>query len=191
MPEPCPFCGKPIVREYGSFRCKHCAGSSEDLIDIERKARVAEIRKHARGDEDMGPLAVPIGPSTISSRLRAIAARSSAKSKPSPKTAAQKAASKEPTRAKAAAKSKSTKASSASAAKPAKGAPAGLSSAPARAKATPEVDAKAPIAKSADGASSKSARLRMVATAHARMAERKKGDAEPVVKAVKKSAKKD
>jgi hypothetical protein len=48
MPELCPFCSKPIVREYGSFRCKNCARSSEDVIDLERKSRVAEVRKAAR-----------------------------------------------------------------------------------------------------------------------------------------------
>jgi hypothetical protein len=46
--EPCPFCSQPITREYGSFRCKHCAKSSEDLLDAERKARAADRRKAAR-----------------------------------------------------------------------------------------------------------------------------------------------
>jgi hypothetical protein len=48
MAELCPFCSKPITREYGSFRCKACARSSEDVIDLERKSRAAEVRKAAR-----------------------------------------------------------------------------------------------------------------------------------------------
>jgi hypothetical protein len=48
MAELCPFCSKPIMREYGSFRCKSCARSSEDVIDLERKSRAAEVRKAAR-----------------------------------------------------------------------------------------------------------------------------------------------
>ena len=48
MSELCPFCTKPISREYGSFRCKSCARSSEDVIDLERKTRAAEVRKAAR-----------------------------------------------------------------------------------------------------------------------------------------------
>ena len=54
MPELCPFCSKPIVREYGSFRCKNCARSSEDVIDLERKSRVAETRKAARARAKAG-----------------------------------------------------------------------------------------------------------------------------------------
>ncbi len=50
MNDLCPFCAKPIMREYGSFRCKHCAKSSEDMIDLERKNRAAEVRKAARAD---------------------------------------------------------------------------------------------------------------------------------------------
>ena len=48
MLEPCPFCAQPIAREYGTFRCKSCAKSSEDMIDLERKARATEIRKAQR-----------------------------------------------------------------------------------------------------------------------------------------------
>jgi hypothetical protein len=48
MQELCPFCAQPIAREYGTFRCKSCAKSSEDMIDLERKARAAEIRKAQR-----------------------------------------------------------------------------------------------------------------------------------------------
>ena len=48
MAELCPFCSKPIMREYGTFRCKACARSSEDVIDMERKTRAAEVRKAAR-----------------------------------------------------------------------------------------------------------------------------------------------
>ena len=48
MPELCPFCSKPIMREYGSFRCKSCARSSEDVLDLERKERAAAVRKAQR-----------------------------------------------------------------------------------------------------------------------------------------------
>ena len=54
MQELCPFCAQPIAREYGTFRCKNCAKSSEDLIDLERKARTAEIRKAQRATRSRG-----------------------------------------------------------------------------------------------------------------------------------------
>jgi len=81
MAEPCPFCNQPIVREYGSFRCKHCARSSEDLLDMERKARAAAARKAARevaprkAKEDLAHAGKPVpgAPVTKSARLKAVA----------------------------------------------------------------------------------------------------------------------
>ena len=72
MQELCPFCAQPIAREYGTFRCKSCAKSSEDMIDLERKARAAEIRKAQRATRARGSDESPSSPAPDAKR-RALA----------------------------------------------------------------------------------------------------------------------
>jgi hypothetical protein len=139
MSEPCPFCGKPIVREYGSFRCKHCAGSSEDQIDQERKARVAEVRKLARDSgKGVGTTVAPVSPRASVAVVIS-----------EPPTSSKPMITKSRTRARPLGK------------------PAVKSMA-----AGKRADAPAPAA--GGPAKTKSARLRMVSAAAARIAERKK-----------------
>jgi uncharacterized Zn finger protein (UPF0148 family) len=70
--ELCPFCAKPITREYGSFRCKSCARSSEDVLDLERKERAAAVRKAQRAAKST-PTSKAATPKAGKSQLIALA----------------------------------------------------------------------------------------------------------------------